>query len=240
MSYTRSELLRALRAKQFFIFSVGFPVILFWFIAGPNSGPIAAGVPISVETYYMVTMAAYGGMIAVMSAGVRIAAERDAGWTRQLRLSPLSVPTYFRTKALVAYMTAGGTILLLYVSGLVAGVRLNILDWLEMTALVAIGLVPFAVLGIFLGHVFSADTMGPVMGGGTGLLALVGGFWFPITSGFLADAGQFLPSWWLVQADRVALGGGSWPLKGWLIVLGWTVVLTLAAARAYRRDQARG
>lgn len=240
MTYTRSELLRALRAKQFFIFSVGFPVVLFWFIAGPNSGPIEDGAGISVETYYMVTMAAYGGMIAVMSAGVRIAAERDAGWTRQLRLSPLRVGTYFRTKILVAYLTVGGVVLLLFASGLLAGVRLDIGRWLEMTGLLALGLVPFAALGILLGHVFTADTMGPVMGGGTGLLALVGGFWFPISSGFLHDAGQFLPSWWLVQADRVALGGDVWPLKGWIIVLAWAAVLTLAAARAYRRDQARG
>jgi ABC-2 type transport system permease protein len=240
MSYARSELLRALRNRRFFIFSVAFPLILFWVIAGPNSGPIEGSGGIQIETYYMVTMAAYGGMIAVMSAGVRIAAERDSGWTRQLRLSPLRISTYFRTKVLIAYLTAGGTIVLLYASGLLAGVRIDAIPWLEMTGLIALGLVPFAALGILLGHLFTQETMGPIMGGGAGLLALIGGFWFPITSGFLYDFGQLLPSWWLVQADRVALGADAWPTKGWLVVGAWTVLLSVAAVRAYRRDQARG
>ena len=55
----------------------------------------------------MVTMAAYGAMIATMSAGARIAADRETGWTRQLRISPLPIPTYFRTKVVLAYLTAG-------------------------------------------------------------------------------------------------------------------------------------
>ena len=241
MSYVRSELVRTLRNRFFFFFSIGFPLILFWVIAGPNAGESVDGVPgLDLGTYYMVTMAAYGGMIAVLSAGGRIAAERELGWTRQLRLSPLSVGTYFRTKVLVAYLTAGATVVLLYASGLLAGVRLDLGRWIEMTALIAIGLVPFAALGIMLGHLVKSDTMGPVMGGGAGLLALVGGFWFPITDGFVHDVGQFLPSWWLVQADRVALGGDAWSAKGWIVVLFWAAALTIGATRAYRRDQARG
>ena len=53
------------------------------------------------------------------------------------------------------------------------------------------------------------------MGGGVSLLALLGGTWFPIpTHGFLHDLAQFLPSYWLVQASHVALGGHAWPRDG--------------------------
>lgn len=239
-SYTRAELLRTFRNRRFFIFSIAFPLILFWVIAAPQKNETNFnGTGISIPLYYMVTMAAYGAMIAVMSGGARIAAERQVGWTRQLRISPLTVRTYFRTKIMVSFITALAGIALLYLSGIAIGVRLPAQRWLEMTGLILIGLVPFAALGILLGHLLTTESMGPALGGGAGLLALLGGFWFPITSGFVHDAGQLLPSWWLVQASHVSLGGEAWPAKGWAIVAFWAVVLTLGAAQAYRRDTQR-
>jgi ABC-2 type transport system permease protein len=44
-----------------------------------------------------------------------------------------------------------------------------------MLGLLLVGLIPFAVLGILLGHLVSVDSLGPVIGGGTSLLALLGG-----------------------------------------------------------------
>lgn len=85
----------------------------------------------------------------------------------------------------------------------------------------------------------SSDSIGPAIGGATGILAFLGGAWFPLGDGILHDVGQVLPSYWLVQASRVALGGEAWGAPGWLIVAAWTLVLTALAARAYRRDTAR-
>jgi ABC-2 type transport system permease protein len=48
-----------------------------------------------------------------------------------------------------------------------------------------------------------------------------------------------LPSYWLVQASHVALGGRAWSAMGWSVIAAWTLVLSLAAARAYRRDTGR-
>jgi ABC-2 type transport system permease protein len=53
------------------------------------------------------------------------------------------------------------------------------------------------------------------------------------------DIAQALPSFWLVQASHVSLGGSGWGMTGWLVVGGWTAALTLLAARAYRRDTSR-
>lgn len=63
------------------------------------------------------------------------------------------------------------------------------------------------------------------MGGGTALLALLGGVWFPIGSGVMHDVAQALPTYWLVQASRVAIGGESWGARGWLVIAAWSVVL---------------
>jgi ABC-2 type transport system permease protein len=108
-----------------------------------------------------------------------------------------------------------------------------------MTFLIGVALLPFAALGIFLGHLLNVDAIGPATGGTVTILAFVGGTWFPVTSGVLEAIGQCVPSYWLVQAAHVALGGRAWGPEGWGVVLGWTAVLAAAAGWAYRRDTAR-
>jgi ABC-2 type transport system permease protein len=131
------------------------------------------------------------------------------------------------------------SIALLYASGLSLGVRLPVEDWLRMTLLLLVGLLPFAALGVLLGHLLSVDSIGPVMGGLTAVLALVSGVWFPLGTGVVHDLAQFLPSYWLVQASRVAVGGSGWGTMGWVVVTVWTVALGTLAARAYWRDTRR-
>jgi ABC-2 type transport system permease protein len=137
-------------------------------------------------------------------------------------------------------MMAVISLLALYAAGTSLGVRLPADEWLKMTGLILVGLVPFAALGVLLGHMLTPDSIGPAMGGGISLLALLGGTWFPIGGhGFLHDLAQYIPSYWRSQASHVALGGHPWPAKAWIVMVAWTVVLGVLAARAYRRDTGR-
>jgi ABC-2 type transport system permease protein len=237
LTYTRYELLRAFRSTRFFAFSLGFPIVMFFLIAGPNRDEQLDGVPFPL--YYMAGMAAWGTMAAVLSSGARIAGERAVGWHRQLRITPLPAAAYFRTKVLTGYAMAVLTLVSLYACGTVLGVRLDASSWLSMTALVLVGLVPFAVLGILFGHLLTVDAIGPAMGGSTALLGLIGGSWGPVGGGFLRHVSELVPSYWLVQAGRTAYLGGDWPLRAWLVVAGWTVVLLRITAVVHRRDTAR-
>ncbi|HEV2945304.1 MAG TPA: ABC transporter permease [Solirubrobacteraceae bacterium] len=241
LPYTRYELLRTIRNRRFFILSLGFPLVLYFLIAGPNRNVHnLGGTGIPAPLYFMVGMVSFGTMSGMLSSGARIAAERAVGWNRQLRISPLSTRAYLRAKILTAYMMALLTILVLYASGLALGVSMTAGDWLQMTLLILVSLVPFAALGIALGHMLTPDSIGPAVGGGVGLLAFLGGTWFPIAShGFLHDIAQLLPSYWLVQASHVALGAHPWSAKAWIVIGAWTVVLGVLARRAYRRDTGR-
>jgi ABC-2 type transport system permease protein len=239
--YTRYELLRTLRNRRFFLLSLGFPLILYFVFAGPNRHvQNFDGSGISLPLYYMIGLASFGTMGAMLSSGARIAGEREVGWNRQLRISPLSTRSYFRAKVVTGYMMALISLLALYLAGTSLGVRLGASEWLEMTALILVGLVPFAALGILIGHLLTPDSIGPAMGGGISLLALLGGTWFPISGhGFLHDIAQLIPSYWLVQASHVAIGGHAWPAKGWIVMIAWTAILSVLAGRAYRRDTGR-
>jgi ABC-2 type transport system permease protein len=239
-TYVRYELRRNFRNRRFFVFTVGFPLVLYLLIATPNKNEHdLAGSGISAPLYFMVGLAALGTMNAVVGSGARIAFERVAGWTRQLRLTPLRPRAYFGTKVAAAYLSALLTIAVLYAAGASLGVSLSAGRWLQMTGLLLVGLLPFAALGIMLGHLLGVEAVGPTIGGLSGLLGFLGGVWFPLGDGVLRDIAQALPSFWLVQASHVALGGAAWSMTGWLVVTAWTVALTALAVFAYRRDTAR-
>jgi ABC-2 type transport system permease protein len=240
LAYTRYELLRTVRERRLMFFGFGFPLVLYFVIAVPNRHiDNFAGTGVSAPLYYMVSLASFGTMMSMMSLGGRIAGEREVGWTRQLRITPLSPRAYLRAKVVTGYMMAGLSVVLLYLAGAALGVSLTASDWIETTLLIAVALLPFAALGIGLGHLLTVDSVGPAIGGSVSLLAIISGTWFPVTSGFLHDIGQFLPSYWLVQAGRSSLPGHAWGAMGWAVVLGWTVVLVLFAGWAYMRDTGR-
>jgi ABC-2 type transport system permease protein len=239
-TYTRYELLRTVRERRLMFFGFGFPLVLYFIIAVPNRHmQDFAGSGVTAPLYYMVSLASFGTMMSMVSLGGRIAGEREAGWTRQLRITPLAPRAYLRAKVMTGYTMAAVSLGLLYAAGIALGVSLSPGEWVRTTLLIAVALMPFAALGIGLGHLLTVDSVGPAIGGTVSLLALVSGTWFPITSGFLHDLGQFLPSYWLVQAGRVSIDGQPWGVMGWAVVLGWTVVLVAFAGWAYMRDTGR-
>ncbi|HEX5225843.1 MAG TPA: ABC transporter permease [Solirubrobacteraceae bacterium] len=239
--YMRYELLRVLRNRRFFLLSLGFPLVLYFLIAGPNHNVSnLSGTGLSAPLYYMLGLTSFGTMGAMLSCGGRIAAERDAGWNRQLRITPLSPRAYIAAKVLTAYVMACMSIAALYLAGASLGVSIAAGRWLEMTGLILVALIPLAPLGIALGHHIKADSVGPAIGGSISLLAFLGGTWFPITGhGFLHGVAQELPSYWLVQASHVGLGARAWPAHAWLVIAGWTAALSVVALRSYRRDTGR-
>jgi ABC-2 type transport system permease protein len=239
--YLRYEVLRTVRNRRFFMFALVFPVVLYFLIAGPNKDETdLAGTGVSAPLYFMVGLASFGTMTAMLSSGGRIANERAAGWTRQLRISPLSARAYFRTKVATGYLMALLTIVILYACGLSLGVSMPAKDWFEVTALILVALVPFAALGILVGHLMNPDSVGPAIGGVTALFAFLGGTWFPVPdSGFLHDVALEIPSYWLVQASRIAVGGQGWDATAWAVIAAWTAVLSVLAVWVYRRDSGR-
>jgi ABC-2 type transport system permease protein len=247
LTYARFELLRTIRNRQALVFTVAFPIVMYFLLAGPNKNNHNFGGDATHHTglfgpqYYMVGLLSFGGMVAVLSLGVRIAAERTIGWNRQLRLTPLSPQGYLRTKILTGYVMALVSIALLYAAGITLGVRLPFVDWVHMTALVLIALIPFAALGIALGHLLNDDAAGTAMGGGVSLFAFLGGTWFPLTGhGLFVEFCQLLPSYWLVQAGHVGLGTSNpWTAKGWLVIAVWSAASIAFAVWGYQRDTKR-
>lgn len=244
LTYMKYELLRTFRNKRTFIFTLAFPLVMYYLIAAPNKdkADFVKTYHLPAPLYFMIGLLGFGGMVAALSGGARIAAERQIGWNRQLRLTPLTPRTYFRTKVGCSYVMVLISMALLYIAGLTLGVKVHA-SWIPMSLLVLIALIPFAALGVGLGHLVTVDAMGPVMGGGTSLFAFLGGTWFPITgSGAFAQFCRSLPSYWLTRAGTIGLGGSvkdAWGVRGWVVVAIWSVASAAFAMWAYRRDTRR-
>ncbi len=74
-------------------------------------------------------------------------------------------------------------------------------------------------------------TLFSLLGGVYGFLIAKSGAVFQVIKG--------LPSYWLAQAGKAALGGGGWPAEAWIVIAVWTAVLAPIAVLVYRRDTSR-
>ena len=238
-TYLRYEVLRNFRNFRFFFLALAFPLVLYFAVTSANRHTVFDGT--SFPLYFMVAMATLGTMAAVVSSAAIIAAERSSGWTRQMRITPLGTGAYFGAKVVNAYLRALLTIAAMCLAGTLFGVRLSVTEWLTVGGLLLVGLVPFTVLGVLLGHVISPDASALAVGGIVTMFSLLGGVYgFQIAkSGAMFDVTKALPSYWLVQAGKTALGGGGWPAEAWIVLTAWTAVLALLAVSVYRRDTSR-
>jgi ABC-2 type transport system permease protein len=239
LTYLRYEILRNFRNWRFVMFSIAYPVVLCFLITTPQRHHTFDGV--SFPLYFMAGMASVGAMIAVISSGARISLDRAGGWTRQIRITPLTASEYFGARVACGFLMALLTIVLVSASGIALGVHLSAGEWLTMIGLLLVGLIPLTALGILLGHLLTPDSLAPAAGATVTALALLGGaYGFLVAQdGVLFSIIKGLPSYWLVQAAKTTLGGGGWPVEAWLVVAIWTAVLAPLAVLVYRRDTAR-
>jgi ABC-2 type transport system permease protein len=237
----RAELKRARRNRRTLIFAAVLPLIFFIaFSAGAGANDTLGG--LEVAPYVMVSMATYGAMNALFTGGGLIAAERSVGWTRQLRVAGLPGHDYVATKTLIAYLTAVPGLLLVFLFGaLFRDVHLDAATWIEAGASVLLGLLPVAALGIAIGYAARAQSLQPLFGIGSALLALLGGLWVPVETfpRWLADLVQLLPTYWAAYAGRAVIAGSWVGWRGLIVIAAWTVVLAALAAWAYQRDVLR-
>ncbi|WP_314171928.1 ABC transporter permease [Streptomyces winkii] len=234
------EILRALRNRKFLFFSVVYPSVLYLIIAGGAGNAKLPGMRIDMALYYMVAMAAFGAMTAVLLGNSeKIAKEREQGWVRQLRLTPLPGRGYVIAKiAAASTVSLPSIVLVLVVAATVKDVRLDAWQWAAIALCTWAGSFVFAALGVAIGYLATGDAVRPITMIVYFALAMLGGLWMPLT---------FLPSWvsdistWLPTHAYAALGqaveiGEAPHMKDAGILAGYLVLFSAAAAWLYRRD----
>ena len=193
-------------------------------------------------TFLMVSMAAFGAVAASISTGSRTAIERQVGWNRQLRLTPLSGVNYLASKVAAAMLVALPSMLLVFAAGvLVEHVDLSAGTWVQLIVLCWLGVLPTAVLGLLVGLLATGDSAQAMSTALMLALSMLGGLWLPLSSlpPAMTIVAKALPSYWLAEFGHDALSGNAVSLQGVTTMAAWIVAAGALVALRYRRDTAR-
>ena len=241
LTVLRIELTRMLRNRRTVIFTLVLPALLYLMI-GTNSkyGDQRAGSG-NVSAYILISMAAYGAALAATSGGAMVATERALGWSRQLRLTPLSPMAHVATKACVALALGLGSVLAVNAIGILNGkAEMPVHVWVAAGLIAWLGSVVFGAFGLFMGYVLPGENVMQVLGPAMAGLAAIGGLWFPIDSdSVMGHISAVTPMYGLAELARWPLYGGA-PHVGWVLNLVlWLAVFVGGAAWRMSKDTAR-
>ncbi|HEU4947983.1 MAG TPA: ABC transporter permease [Kribbella sp.] len=242
LDYLLFDLRRTMRNKRVLIFSGLMPLVLFLIFGSNLKGQTMDRTGMSAVAYVMISMAMFGSMSAAMSSGGAIALERDGGWNRTLRLTPLKPHAYITSKVLLSLALAIPPLVIVFATAILAdGVRLSAMDWLTVVLASWLGALPFAGLGLIIGYVAKPDSVQPVSGLTTMLIAAFGGLWIPVEQmpNVMKHIAQLTPAYWTGLTARSPLTNAGFDSQALWVVLGWTVVLGAIALRRFRADTAR-
>jgi ABC-2 type transport system permease protein len=232
------EMRRALRDVRYLIIAVAMPIGLYLLFAGLFGAHGQRAQGLSQPAELMVAMVAYGAMWAVFSAtGPRIAHERATGWTRQLRVTPLSPAAALAGKLVTAMAAALPAMALVALTAVVSHhVQLTAAQWPAMLAAMWAGVLPLALLGLAIGYLTGDEIAFPLTMALYFALGALGGLWIPLSvmPHLMRDIGQALPSNGVAELGWRIAGGQASTLQAALVLGAWTLGSGLVALLAYR------
>ncbi|UUT34330.1 ABC transporter permease [Microbacterium elymi] len=242
------ELKRRFRNYRTLVFTVIFPVAMYFMVGYPQRNtPLIDGHPIdqgglSVAAYLMVSMAVYGAMMSATASGAAVAVERSLGWSRQLRLTPLSPVAAVATKVVGGMVFGLVAIVATYLAGAFTGVHMSGSQWI-VSALVAwlLGSAVFTTLGLMMGYLVPGENAMQLTSLVIVFLAFIGGLFYPVSMmpPVLQDVAAWTPVFGIGELSRAPLTGEGFDLGALLNVLLWLGLFIVGTALLFRRDTKR-
>lgn len=238
------ELRRMLRNKRTMIFAIALPVV-FYLIFGQtiNAGDqdLGAGTHGNVTAFIMISMALYGACLATTSGGSMVSVERAQGWSRQLRLTPLSPVAYVITKAITAMALGAVSVLAVFVVGAITGkAQMPLWAWVSSALVVWVGSLMFAVYGLFMGYLLPTENVMQLLSFTLVIYAFAGGLFLDLstTANWYQTFAKFTPLWGLNELVHAPiLGDFEW--NALLNAVVWLGLFTAGAVWRFRKDTAR-
>jgi ABC-2 type transport system permease protein len=236
------EVRRLTRNRRTIIFSVVMPIVLF-FLFGANQTFVneRAGLG-NVSAFIMISIALYGAVLATTAGGAMVSVERAAGWSRQLRLTPLSPAAYITIKVVAALVLGLVSVVVVFAVGRISGKPDLPGDlWFATAAAVWIGSLLFAAFGLFLGYLLPTENVMQFLGIIMALLSFAGGLFIPLSQfpHVVRTIAQGTPLYGLNQLVHAPMLSQGVHLAWVINVLVWLVLFVGGAGLLFRRDTAR-
>src|SRR6266849_4867368 len=235
LTVLRLEIRRLLRNRRTVIFAVIFPVV-FFLAFGLNSAyaneRYGHG---NVSAFVMISMALYGAVLATTSGGAMVSIERAAGWSRQLRLTPLTPVAYIVIKMLTAMVLGAAAVIAVYVVAKITGVPAMkpgyAYLWFVTPLCVWVGSLVFAAFGLFLGYLLPTENVMQFLGIGLMLFAFAGGLFIPLNTypHVLQEPAKYTPLYGLNELVHAPLLGGNVHMAWVANAVAWLVIFSAGA-----------
>lgn len=239
------EVRRMLRNRRTAIFSLVMPVILF-LAFGLNKGyattSLGRGTHGNISAFIMISMALYGAALATTSGGAMVSIERAAGWSRQLRLTPLSPAAYITIKIVTAMVLGLISVLAVFIVGMLTHKpSMPGYLWFDSGLCVWVGALVFAAFGLFLGYLLPTENAMQFLGFALMLLSFAGGLFIPLSQfpHVLQNVAKFTPMYGLNQLVHAPVLGGSIAVVWVANAVAWLAIFSAGAVWRMRKDTAR-
>lgn len=239
LTFLAIDIRRLTRNRRTVVLAVVMPLVLFFLFQANRRASRQFG-PDYLELT-MVGIAVYGAMMAATSGGAMVSVERSMGWSRQLRLTPLSPVAYVVLKLLTAMLLGLVSVLVVFAAGAFDGVRLDAATWILCAALAWLTAIVFAAFGLFMGYLLPSENVMQIIGPILGIFAFFGGLFVPLSllPPAIQDIGPYVPTYGVAGIARYPLAGGAFDW-GWLLNLAlWTALFVAGAVTLFRRDTRR-
>lgn len=242
LAVLRIEVRRLMRNRRTMLFTLFTPVV-FFLLFGLNRAyadlPAGHG---NVSAFVMISMALYGAVVAATSGGAMVSVERALGWSRQLRVTPLSPAAYIVLKMLTSLVLGLGAVLAVYAAGLLShGPAMPFGLWVVTALAVWIGSLVFTAFGLLVGYLLPSENVMQVMGFILMLFSFGGGLFVPLSQfpPVVRAMAKFTPLYGLNEIVHYPLVGGAWQWAWVANLLAWLGVFAGGAIWLFRRDTAR-
>jgi ABC-2 type transport system permease protein len=170
-----------------------------------------------------------------------VAVERSQGWSRQLRLTPLSPVVYIVVKAFVALVMGALAVAAVNVAGLIQGrPSMPIEIWVACAMLGVVCTMVFAALGVFVGYLVPGENAMQILGPGLAVLAFLGNVFIPISdhTSVIWHIATFTPMFGVAEITRAPLTG-ELPWYSVANAVVWLALFVAGAAWRMSKDTAR-
>ncbi len=236
------EVRRLLRNRRTVAFTLVLPVV-FFLIFGLNKAYASqrAGSG-NVSAFIMISMALYGCVVATTGSGATVSLERAAGWSRQLRVTPLTPLAYILIKMATALVLGFFADVIVYAVGIATGQpSMPVHVWALSAVVVWLGSLIFGAFGLFMGYLLPSDNVMQVMGFVLWLVSFGGGLFVPLSQfpEAVRQGAKFTPLYGLNQIVHVGLNSTPFDWTWVLNVLAWLAIFVGGAAWRFRKDTAR-
>nr|BFE72448.1 ABC transporter permease [Actinoplanes digitatis] len=235
------ELRRMVRNRRTVVFTLVMPAVFFLLFGTGSSSRTERVGGGNVTGYILVSMAVYGAMLATTSGGAMVSIERAAGWSQQLRLTPLRPTAYVAVKLVLAMIIGAVSVVVAFAVGAVSGAELLARAWVLCGLLAWVCALVFAAFGLFMGYLLPSENVMQILGPALAVLSFAGGLFVPVDlmGDTFATIAKFTPVYGVGEIARYPLThhGNLWAAA--LNVIVWTGLFAAGAMWRFRRDTAR-